>query len=550
MIIAAITTAAMAWIIKPVIDDIFVNKNHDLVAVLAVSVLVISLIKGMATYAYTFIMACLGQRVVTNMQVELYEHFLHSDIASFNDQSTGRIISRFTNDINLIRNNLTKVIIGTFSESLKLICLVGVMFYQNYELALIAFAAFPLAIYPIIRLGKRMRKVANKTQEELGIFTSKLDDTFQGIRIVKAYGNEEYETGKASGVIEGIYRLYVKAARIVAATSPIMEALAGVAAAAVIWYGGNQLISGATTPGEFLSFITAFFMAYKPMKSLSGINTALQEGLSAVKRFFSVIDTEPNIADKPDAKELALTNAEIAFKDVVFGYENSDKSALNGISFDVPGGKRVALVGQSGGGKSTIMNLILRFYDPDSGTVTIDGTDISTATLTSLREKISVVTQEATLFDDTVRANITYGKHDASEDEVLEAAKAAAAHEFISELPDGYDTEIGQHGARLSGGQRQRIAIARAMLRNSPILLLDEATSSLDTISEQKVQDALDKLMKGRTTLVIAHRLSTVTNSDLIYVVENGTIIESGNHRELLEKNGKYKKLYDKQFGD
>ena len=486
------------------------------------------------------------------MQMSLYKHLLYSDIDTFNNTSSGKLLSQFSNDINVIKKNLSNVLVGFAKETLTLVFLTGVMFYQSFELALIGFVAFPLAVYPIMRLGKRMKKVSTKTQEELGVYTSKLDDTFQGVRIVKAYNNEKFEIKKASIVVEGIYNLYLKSARIEAAASPIMETLAGIVITAVIWYGGSQVLDGTTTSGTFFSFIAALLMAYKPMKSLSGLNNNLQEALAAIKRLYTVLDKKPKITDKKDAKKLKLKDkkdAKIEFRDVSFSY--GDKApALRNVSLVAPAGKRVALVGASGGGKSTIMNMILRFYDPAQGEVIIGKENIKDVTLSSLRKNIAIVNQEATLFDDTIRANILYGNPEASEDEMIDAACSAAAHDFIMEQQDGYDTLIGQNGLKLSGGQRQRIAIARAMIKNAPILLLDEATSSLDTVSERQVQHALDNLMQGRTTIVVAHRLSTIVNSDIIYVVDRGEIVESGTHQQLVKKGGVYAKLAKKQFSD
>lgn len=561
MAIAATATAAHAWLMQPVVNEIFVNGNEKMLVPIALAVLILAIVKGVATYIHSVSLAFVGQRSVTDMQLSLYEHLLFSDVAMFSAEASGRLISRFSNDINIIRRNLVHIMTGIAKESVTLVLLVGLMFYQSIELALIAFVVFPVAIYPIIRLGKRMRKVSSKTQEELAHFTSKLDDTFQGVRIVKSYSNESYEIGRAKGVMESIFRLYMKAARIFSMASPIMETLAGASIAAVIWYGGYQVIEGATTPGAFFSFITAMLMAYRPLKNLSGINMTMQEAMAALKRYFDMMDTKPEIKDSEEAKELRTKNndVEIEFKDVVFSYhyyknlfteETETNPALKGVSLKVPSGKRIALVGTSGGGKSTIMNLILRFYDPSGGEITINGTNIKDLKIASLRQNIAIVTQESTLFDDTIKTNICYGKKDATEEEIIEAAKSAAAHDFILEQPEGYDTFIGQRGVRLSGGQKQRIAIARAMLKNAPILLLDEATSSLDTVSEQQIQSALDKLMAGRTTVVIAHRLSTIQNADVIYVVENGSIVEHGTHKTLIAKKGAYSKLYERQFAD
>ena len=396
-----------------------------------------------------------------------------------------------------------------------MIFLVALMFYQSWPLAVIAFIVFPVAVMPIARLGKRMRKISNSTQQQLGQFSAQLDETFQGVRMVKAYGREQHEINRASSIIENLYTLYFKASRVQAAASPIMELLTGAAIAIVVWYGGYHVIQGETTPGAFFSFVAAMIMAYKPAKTLATLNNSLQEGMAAASRLFAVLDVTAVIRDKPDAKPLAITDGAIRMADVTFHYA-PDAGGIRHISFDVPAGKTVALVGPSGGGKSTMINLLLRFYDVEKGAITIDGQDIRDVTLSTLRASMSLVSQEIVLFDDTIRNNILYGRMDATHDEVIEAARMAAADSFINEMPNGYDTHIGPHGVKLSGGQRQRIAIARAMLKNAPILLLDEATSALDNTSERIVQQALEKLMQHRTTLVVAHRLSTIRHADII----------------------------------
>ena len=423
------------------------------------------------------------------------------------------------------------------------------MFAKDWQLAAICIFIFPMAALPILRLGRRMRKVTANTQEEMGLFTTLLEQTFQGIRVVKAYGMEGYEKSRIAGIVERIFKLNLKSARTRALSSPIMETLGGVAVCIVIIYGGHRVIEGATTSGAFFSFIMALLLAYEPMKRLANLNASLQEGLAGAERMFKLLDTEPAIHEKPDAMDLGSVKGHIQLEDVRFSYVPG-KPALDGITLEVPAGKRVALVGASGAGKSTILNLIPRFYDVDEGRVTIDGTDVRDVTFASLFGGFALVSQEITLFDDTVRANIAYGRAGAKEDEIIEAAKNAAAHDFIVDLPDGYDTMVGEQGIKLSGGQRQRLAIARAMLKNAPVLLLDEATSALDTESERQIQAAMDKLMQGRTTLVIAHRLSTVTGADLIYVINEGRVIEQGTHVELMARGGNYQRLYNLQFAE
>lgn len=543
MTIVAMTTAAHAWMIKPALDHVFLAKNADSLSLIIIAILVISVVKGFAGYGQNVLMKFLGQRIVADMQLALYRHLLRADLAVLTSESSGRILSRFTNDITIMRNSVSTILTGLARDSISVIFLIGVMFYQSPILSLIAFTVFPIAIYPLIRMGKRMRKIAAQTQENLGHYTAQLDDTFQNIRIVKSYGREDFEDSRATSMIERIVELYMKAARTESGVSPLMESLSGIAIAAVIGYGGMEVVQGTTTPGAFFSFIGALLMAYKPMKSMADLNTNLQEGLAAANRLFTLLDKKPHITDASDAKPLHIKDASITFNHVSFGYEPLHL-VLNNLSFTIPSGKMVALVGPSGGGKSTIFNLLLRFWDPTSGSITIDGQNIAHTTLASLRQHIALVTQDIILFDDTVKANIAYGKLNATDDEIVRAAKEAAAHDFIMALPDGYDTQIGQHGQKLSGGQRQRLSIARAILKKAPILLLDEATSALDNVSEKLIQKTLQSLRGSRTILVIAHRLSTIQNADLICVIENGTIRESDTHENLLEKQGIYTKLY------
>jgi subfamily B ATP-binding cassette protein MsbA len=543
MLVVAAATAAVAWIMQPIIDDIFLNKNSDLLAVISLGIIAIFFIKGMASYGQDYLMQCIGQRIITDMQIELYNHLINSDLALISGESSGKIISRFTNDINRLRASTIIVTTGIARELLTLVALVGVMFYQSFTLAIIAFTAFPVAIYPLIRLGKKMRKISHSTQEQLGVFTMRLDETFKGARVIKAYQQEDFEISRATAAVERIYKLFAKASRNQALSSPMMETIGGLAVAAVVWYGGAQVIEGHTTSGQFFSFITAVLAAYKPAKTLSGMNSNLQDGLASARRVFELLDIEPAIKDKENALKLEGKNCAISFEDVTFSYDDN-KQALNGLSLDVPAGKTIALVGPSGGGKSTIMNLVLRFYEADSGMINIEGKEIKDISIKSLRDNIAFVSQDITLFDDTIAANIGYGRPSAGLEEIKKAAIDAAADEFISELPNGYDTMIGQDGMTLSGGQRQRISIARAILRDAPILLLDEATSALDQTSEKKIQSALEKLMKGRTTIVIAHRLTTIENADIIYVIKRGKVVEFGTHKDLLVQGGEYSKLY------
>ena len=547
MVFVAGATAASAWLMKPVINDVFVAKNKEFLLPISIAVLVTFAIKGLANYAQSVIMHYVGQRIITDTQHRLYAHLTRMDLGFFHQTPTGSLISRFTVDINMMRAAVSNALTGIGKDFLTLIFLVGVMFIQDRYLAVIAFVVFPVAILPIVKLGQRIRKVTVSTQEEIGQFTTLLEQTIQGARVVKAYRMEEYEKGRFRKIAERVFQLVFKSARIRSMASPIMETLGGVAVALVIFYGGFRVIEESMNPGAFFSFITALLLAYEPMKRLANLNASLQEGLASAQRLFGLLDTKPNIIDKPDAATLKIKGGNIVLNQVNFSYIPKHP-VINGVSLSVPAGKLVALVGPSGAGKSTILNLIPRFYEVDSGIIKIDGIDVQDATLDSLRRNIALVSQEIILFDDTVRANIAYGRPDASEKEITQAAKNAAAHDFIEAMSNGYDTYVGERGTKVSGGQRQRLAIARAMLKNAPILLLDEATSSLDAESEREVQAALMELMKGRTTLVIAHRLSTVIEADLIHVIDNGKLVESGNHPELLSKNGTYARLYALQF--
>ncbi|MCH8155175.1 MAG: ATP-binding cassette domain-containing protein [Proteobacteria bacterium] len=558
MVVVAVSTAAFTQIIKPIVDDVFMNRQEEMLLPLALVAFAVFTAKGFAAYGQAVLMSYVGLRIVADMQRNLYERVIGADLAFFNRTSPGELIARFINDINLLRNSISNTLVGLGKDSLTTLALVGVLFYEDWRLALIAVAVFPTAIFPIVRIGRRMRKVSDRTQAQVGQLTTLLDETFQGVRYVKAYAMEAYENVRAGRAIEAVFGLHYKGARTRSALHPIMEVLGGLAIVAVILYGGSQVIAGTKAPGSFFAFITALLLAYEPVKRLARLNANLQEGLAAAVRVFALLDREPEIRDAPQAAPLKVEGGAITFQNVTFSYDaagshdagshDAVSPALHRIDLEIPAGKTVALVGPSGAGKSTIMNLIPRLYDVDEGRVTIDGQDLRAVTLASLRAQIALVSQEILLFDDTIRANIAYGRPGASEAEIAAAAATAGADDFIAELPQGLDTPVGVRGESLSGGQRQRIAIARATLKNAPILLLDEATSSLDSESERQVQQALAQLMAGRTTLVIAHRLSTVINADIIYVIEAGRMVESGTHAELLRRAGTYARLYALQF--
>ena len=549
MILVAAASAFHVWLVKPALDGIFIDKNHQLLVLIPILVIAVAFVKGIAAYYQNFLIKFIGQSMVNDIQLELYEHLVYADIEFLKKHSSGNLISRFVNDIANLRSSLANIFTSVARELLTVVFLVGIMFYNDFTLSIIAFFVFPLAVIPIMKMGKRMRKIAHQTQDELSNYTVKLDEIFRNIRMVKSFCMELYEIKSAKQVLNQILKFYSKAIKTDSLTSPIMEMLSGFAIAAVIWYGGLQVLNGTTSPGSFFSFIIAFVAAYKPVKSLADLNVSLQTGLASAKRVFQILDTQTKIENKEYPHNLVIKKGDIEFKNISFNHKE-DHVTINDLSFYIKAGQFVALVGASGSGKSTIIDLILRFYDPLSGAILIDKHDIKDSSPSSVRQSVSLVSQDVMLFDTTIKENILYGNVDATDKEIEWAANVAAAHDFIKELPDGYNTQVGQHGLELSGGQRQRICIARAILKKSKILIFDEATSSLDQISEAKIKSSIDSLRNNRTIIVVAHRLSTILNADTIYVLKQGAIVEFGNHEELLQKKGEYFKLYNKQTHD
>ncbi len=544
MAIAAGMTALFAAMMEPVIDEILVNGDQRKIWGVAVAILVIFLIRGFSTYFHTIMMNNIGQSIVSDIQNQMFSHFLAMDLTFFHAHPSGQLISRIVNDTTVMRTAVSESLTGIGKSLLTLVFLVGVMFYQDWRLALAAFTIFPIASFVVAWIGKRLRKMSNKIQSDTAQLSDFLSQVFLGVRLVKAYGMEDQEKKKAFEAVRKVRSLVTKAVRVGNLSGPINEILVGSVVFGVIVYGGYQVAAGNTTAGALMSFITAFTLSYEPMKRLAKLNNNLQMGLGAAERVFEVIDKKAQVVDAPEAKAVSFRQPSIVFSNVEFQYETGERRALNDVSFTIPSGKVTALVGRSGSGKTTIMNLIPRFFDPVSGSVTIDGVDLRDMTLSSLRGHIALVSQDITIFDDTVWANIGYGKAGAYRDEIIKAAIAAEADGFIRELPQAYDTRLGEEGLKLSGGQRQRIAIARAILRDAPILLLDEATSALDNEVERAIQATLAKLQVGRTTLVIAHRLSTVQNADQILVLDSGRVVEQGCHADLLQKDGIYAMMY------
>ena len=548
MAIIALTTGATAWLLDPAIEKIFLDRDEKMLILIPLAIILTLLIKGIASYIQVYLLTVVGQQIIADTQVKMFSKVIYSDLAWLNQVHSAKIISNFLYDVNLLQGSVSNSLASGMKDLLTLVCLLAVMFYQDWRLATVAIIAFPLVGLLSGRLGKRMKKATTEGQVETGILASLLAENLDGTRIVKAYQQEESEIKKVSDSILRRMKNIIKAHVTRGAASPFAEFLAGFGIAGALYYAGLRGLQGELPLNEFISFLGAMMLAFQPLRRLAAINTTIQEGFSAAIRVFNLLDQKSLINENKDASDLKVEQGEIELKNVTLSYIGQKGSALDGINLSIPSGQITALVGPSGAGKTSILNLIPRFYDPNNGEVLIDNQDIKNSTISSLRSKIALVSQEPILFDDTVRENICYGKKSASDDEIVSAAKSAAAHEFISELPDGYNTIIGENGFSLSGGQKQRMSIARAFLKDAPILLLDEATSSLDTESEHLVQEAINSLMKNRTTLVIAHRLSTIINSKKIIVLENGTVKETGNHEELIKADGIYKKLYDREF--
>jgi ATP-binding cassette, subfamily B, bacterial MsbA len=545
MTIVAGLGSAQAYMVKPLLDEIFFEKNATMLVLVPIGLVLLFLIKGIFHYSYTFLLKTSGQSIIRDLRKSIFQHIHSLPISFFNNTTTGELISRVISDVALIQNMVSRALVASLKDCLQIIGLVGVIFYLNWRMALISVVFLPPAFFLVARFGRKFRRLSNRNQQTVALISNSLHETIVGHRIVKAFGMEKYESKRFSALVDKLYAIIVRDTKFDSLQHPIMELFGGVGIALIIWYGGNQVMQG-STPGTFFAFLAALIMVYEPLKGISGINSMVQQGLAASARVFNLLDVKADIEDRAQAIALPAFHGSIEFRDVSFGYDRANP-VLRNINLTVPAGEVLAIVGPSGSGKTTLVNLIPRFFDVTEGKVLLDGTDIREVTLNSLRQQVAIVEQQTILFNDTVRNNIAYGDLSRSDEEIVAAARAAHAYDFIMELPAGFDTEIGESGVRLSGGQRQRISIARALLKNAPILILDEATSALDTESEREVQKAIENLMKNRTTFVIAHRLSTIKNADRIIVMQEGLIMESGKYDELLARRGVFHNMHHLQ---
>ena len=546
--IVALTTPALPELIRRVIDDIFVNADRSMLTILPLVAISIMLIRAAGTYGANVAINYIGQRIVGSLQKDLYKSILNSDLAYINSIHSARFISSFTADSSKLRETMSSVVVNLSRNILMVAGLVGYLFYVDAILATIFFIVIPPAAIGLKFLGKRLRKAIRMSLEEIGTLSALVSETLKGIRIIKAYGKEKIHLRKASEVIDQVVNFSMKGIRARSASAPIMEIVTGVAIACIIYYAGNKSLDGSMTVGSFMAFTTAAGLLYDPLKAVANLQAMLQEGIAASQRLFPILDNKPKIQEKENLKKLETVSGSINFENISFSYSENGKHVLKNISIKIKSGQTVALVGPSGAGKSSLLNLVPRFYDVSSGKVEIDNIDIKNLSLADVRSASALVSQDTLIFDLSIRENIIFGNENVTDKIFQKVCKDSLVDEFVKDLPDGYETIAGESGVRISGGQKQRIAIARAMIKNAPILLLDEATSSLDSESEKKVQIALDKLIKNKTALVIAHRLSTVRNVDIIYVIDKGIVVEEGDHDSLIKKDGLYSFLFKTQF--
>ena len=547
-LILAGSTSSVAYLLDPAIKELFINKSETLIFIIPGLIIIAFFLKGISLYLAKYIMIGVAENVKRDLQNNMFASLIKADTQKFDEKHSGKFIGNLLNDVNMIVNLISTALLNLFKDSLTLIGLLSVMFYQNWKLSIIAIIMIPFASIVAKTLGKRIGKVSSQQMQRHGTLSSYLIEIFKNHKIIKIFQKEEYEKNRSRKFIETLKEANRKIGIVFVRASPIMESLTGIMIAIIIFVSAKLIIQNELEVSNFFSFLAAMMLAYQPVRALATLNITIQQGLAGARNVLPIIDEIPDIKDEKDAKNLNVINGKITFESVEFNYKKNDQKILKNISLDLPGKKMTALVGQSGAGKSTILNLIPRFYNISNGDIKIDSQSIYNSTLFSLRKNISLVSQETTLFDDTIKNNIAYANLDATENEIKEAARFSFAEEFIDKLPKKYDTLIGENGVRLSGGEKQRLSIARAILKKSPIILLDEATSSLDAETESKIQKAITYLTKGRTTIVIAHRLSTILNSDKIYVIDNGKIIGEGNHNELLNNSEEYKNFYEKQI--
>ncbi len=547
IIISAMATSAVAWLLDPAIKKIFIEKNRTLLVIIPALIILAFVIKSISTYIIRIKTIKISFNIIKNIQILMADKILKSDTSFIISKHSGKFISNFTNDTQILLNVINGIAITAVKEFVTLIALLGLMFYQNWQLSILAIIMIPVAAFFSKKFGKRMEKFVNQSLQASEVFTKFLSEILKSTTVIKIFQKEDKELENFKNVIEDRVEKMTQVERTRLGAAPIMETITGIAIAIVVFAGGYLSIKDEIEVGSFFSFLTALMLAYQPVRALASVNIGINEGLIAAKRIYELLDNQNNIANDPKKNNLVIKNKNIAFENVSFIYPDGTR-ALRNITFSIKGGSTIALVGKSGSGKSSFINLIPRFYNVSEGKISIDEQNINEVNLSSLRKEIALVSQETVLFDDTVEANIRYGRLDASKEEVLAASKNAAADEFIRELPNGYSTIIGENGVKLSGGQKQRISIARAMLKNSSIILLDEATSALDSESETKIKYAVDNLIKNRTTIIIAHRLSTIKNANKILVLSDGNLVSEGTHNELIEKSELYKKLYNQEI--
>ena len=548
MLVEAGGVSLTAYLMKPVVDHILVNSDLRMLNLVPVVIVAVYLVRAFAIYWGDYLMTYVGQDIIRRLRNRLYEKIQDLPLSFFHKETTGALMSRIINDVNFIRDMVSSTITGSLRDLFTIVGLIVVLISQIWYLALFALLVLPAAFFPIVVFGRKVRRTSTGCQEEMADISAFLHETFAGNKIVKAFGMERFEKKRFLEKTQRLFKMEMKETRARVITSPINLFLGGVAAALIVWYGGHQVISGAFTAGTFVSFLTALILLYKPIKDISNFNNAIQRGLAATDRIFDIVERRSEITEHPQPVKIQAGPHRVTFDGVYFTYQ--DEMVLRDINLDVRSGEVLAIAGASGGGKTSLVNLIPRFYDVSKGSICVDGLDIRKASISSLREQIAIVTQEPILFNDTVRNNIAYGRRSATDEEIIAAAKAAYAYDFIQGFPNKFETSIGELGTRLSGGEKQRICIARALLKDAPILILDEATSSLDTESEKLVQKALENLMQGRTTFVIAHRLSTIAHANRIIVMVSGKIVEQGTHAELMALQGQYSKLNQMQFSD